>query len=500
VSARERFEDALRVRGLLVKGNRAQCPAHEDRNPSLAIGDRRDGKGIVVKCHAGCETVDVLAAVDMMLRDTFDDDQMRNAYSDNTTYIYPGGRRVHRKPNKDFPQSGNKQDCSLFHADLIGDAETVYVPEGEKDVLAIEAVGGVAVCSAMGAGKADRFDWSPLRGKNAIIVADKDKEGRKHARQVADLLDGIAESVGIVEAAVGKDAADHIAAGMGLDEFVPVAQAEPTTWEAFDLGPWLTGQHQSPQPSVGISRSDGQKVIYPGREHAVVGETESGKSWFALGCVAPELRMGRDVVYIHYEESDPGSTIERHLLLGVPHYEIAAHLRFVAPARAVHTEWLAALLDQPPILVVHDGVNEAMSLHNADIMAADGAATFRRRLIQPCLRVGAATLACDHVPKNVEGRGRDAYGSVHKGNALDGARIVLENVEPFGRGLRGVSHVFVTKDRPGQLRAHGKPTKLPGKTYFGTLVVDGDPTSGPDFLCFYAPKDEDNEDPRTKTR
>ena len=58
---------------------------------------------------------------------------------------------------------------------------------------------------------------------------------------------------------------------------------------------------------------------------------------------------------------------------------------------------------------------------------------------------------------------RDAYGNVHKGNALDGARIMLENVEPFGRRMRGVSHVYVTKDRPGHLRSHGRPTKNPAE-------------------------------------
>jgi hypothetical protein len=51
--------------------------------------------------------------------------------------------------------------------------------------------------------------------------------------------------------------------------------------------------------------------------------------------------------------------------------------------------------------------------------------------------------------------------------------ISLENVAPFGRGARGASHVYVMKDRPGHLRRHGKPTKLPGKTYIGTLIVDG---------------------------
>ena len=267
-----------------------------------------------------------------------------------------------------------------------------------------------------------------------------------------------------------------------------------TTWEAIDLGPWLAGGIQQPHPDTGIVRTDGQRILYPGREHAVLGETESGKSWLALGCVAAELAAGHRVLYIHYEESEPASTIERLQLLGITPDSMTERLRFVGPSRPVRAGWLAALLVPAPTLVVHDGVNEGMSLHGADIMAADGASKFRRNLILPCLRAGAATLSCDHVPKNVEGRGRDAYGSVHKGNAIDGARIVLENVKPFGRGMRGVSYVFISKDRPGQLRAHGKPTKQPGKTFYGTLVVDADLTGTADFrLSFFAPKDDDAE-------
>jgi hypothetical protein len=241
---------------------------------------------------------------------------------------------------------------------------------------------------------------------------------------------------------------------------------EPTTWEPLDLGPWMNGEINQPEPSLGIARSDGLRLIYPGREHAILGETESGKTWLALGCVAAELTVGNHVVYIHYEEGDPGSTIERLLLLDVDPAMITKRLRFVAPARAARTEWITALLNPAPTLVIHDGVNEAMSLHGADIMAADGASIFRRRLVVPFLRAGAATIACDHLPKDRDGRShRDAYGSVHKGNTLDGARVLLENVAPFGRRMRGVSYAFVTKDRPGQLRAHGR--QAAGENVYG---------------------------------
>ena len=87
---------------------------------------------------------------------------------------------------------------------------------------------------------------------------------------------------------------------------------DPTTWEPIDLTPWLNGEIEPPpEPSLGIARSDGLRLIYPGREHALVGETECGKTWLALGCVAAELTAANHVVYIHYEEGDPGSTLER---------------------------------------------------------------------------------------------------------------------------------------------------------------------------------------------
>ena len=265
----------------------------------------------------------------------------------------------------------------------------------------------------------------------------------------------------------------------------------PTTWEPIDLGPYLRGEIKRAEPTIGAVRTDGQRFIYPELEHAVLGETESGKTWLALACVAAELTAGHRVVYLHYEEPDATSTVERLRLLGVPPDLILDLLTFVAPMRPVRSGWLAELLALAPKLVVHDGVNEAMSLHGKDVLGVEGASGFRRLLVTPFLVIGAATLACDHVPKNSDGRSRDAYGTVHKGNTINGARLMLENVEPFGEGLRGVSHVFVTKDRPGRLRRHGKPSKLPGKTFFGTLVVDDGPTSGADFLGFYAPTDDE---------
>jgi putative DNA primase/helicase len=40
----------------------ARCPAHDDRDPSLSIMDADDGK-VLVRCHAGCDQKQVIAAI-----------------------------------------------------------------------------------------------------------------------------------------------------------------------------------------------------------------------------------------------------------------------------------------------------------------------------------------------------------------------------------------------------------------------------------------------------
>src|SRR5262249_24021292 len=40
----------------------ARCPAHQDRDPSPAITDAKDGR-VLVRCHAGCDQRDVIEAL-----------------------------------------------------------------------------------------------------------------------------------------------------------------------------------------------------------------------------------------------------------------------------------------------------------------------------------------------------------------------------------------------------------------------------------------------------
>jgi hypothetical protein len=523
VSAYDVIIDALRAGGCRViergAGHAsAQCPVtghgqgNGDLHPSLSIYPRKDGNGMRVCCQAGCPDTEVLAALGLTVRDLFDEPKIRNALNPNTSYRYPNGDTKQRRgTGKDkkmtWAKKGQNGGGLLYGVETLTAADqTVYLHEGESAAKALRAMG----CAAVSTGGAERrCDMTPLRGRDVIAVVDRDQSGLKWAHRIRAELSGAA-SLQFVQAAVNADradAVDHVAADLSLAELVPLQLDDSDeddvpgkSWAPINLAPYLAGEIKPlPPPSVGIHRDDGQQLLYAACEHAVVGPTESAKTWLALACVKAELDAGHRVLYIHYEEPGPESTIERLRMLGVTNQQMLDLLVFVAPHEAIRKERREVLLTPPPSLVIHDGVNEAMSLHADEIEKAGGAAAFRRRLIVPFLRVGAATLACDHVPINTDPSRRDAYGSVHKGNVLTGARIGLENVEPFGRGLRGVSKVFVTKDRPGYLRAAGRPDNGgAGKTFVGMLVGDDSDPYRPFSLMFYGPKEkpEPGEDPQ----
>lgn len=196
----------------------ALCPAHEDHHPSLSL---RGIEGqVLVYCHAGCTNDDVLAALNLTMRDLYDEPI-------GATYTYEDGRRVHRTPDKRFRQSGATTGTAQLYmlskvVEAVALGQIVYLCEGEKDVLALESVGVVATTAPGGATNFGRVDATPLAGATVVAVVDKDEAGQKWVVQVRKALDSKAGALVFVHAVVGKDAADHIAAGYGVAEFVPV--------------------------------------------------------------------------------------------------------------------------------------------------------------------------------------------------------------------------------------------------------------------------------------
>jgi len=246
------------------------------------------------------------------------------------------------------------------------------------------------------------------------------------------------------------------------------------SWQRVDLTDVLSGRYSPPAPTVG-ARSDGVGLFYPGRLHTIASESEGGKTWFALYGTRYELDAGRAVVYLDFED-DEGGIVGRLLALGADRESIRDRFAYVKPEESIaalgNREDLAAILDQlHPAVVFLDGVTEAMAMHNLEMKDNTDIAVFGALLPRWIANRGPATVALDHVVKDRENRGRYAIGGVHKLNGLNGAAYVLENRTPFTIGGTGRSTVYISKDRPGQLRRHA----LPGReklSWFGDLVIN----------------------------
>jgi len=232
----------------------ARCPApdHDDREASLSVA-RGTEQPVIFKCHAGCARDDILRGLGLTIADVSKPlGQAREEWTPrgDATDVYhytdeSGGLLfdVCRTADKKFPQRRPDPSArSGWRWNLTGvrrvpyrlpaliaavaSGATVFIAEGEKDVHAIERAGGVATCNPGGAGKWRQAYDAWLAGANVIIVADRDEAGRKHALAIATGLRAVAASVQVVEPLDGKDAADHLAAGHGLDTFTPVS-SEP---------------------------------------------------------------------------------------------------------------------------------------------------------------------------------------------------------------------------------------------------------------------------------
>jgi hypothetical protein len=265
------------------KGWSARCPAHEDRQPSLSISEGDDGRALV-KCHAGCETEAICAALGLRLADLMPPTDRRGMNNVNVN----GNRQKPKKQSKpltdkakgklfasaddavralersrgprtamwtyhnvtgdelavvmrwDLPDGkkeflpvtreadgwrivGMPEPRPLYRLPDLSGASRVYVCEGEKAADAVRSLGLVATTSAHGCESPGKTDWSPLAGKEVIILPDNDKAGQDYAEAVAGLLSEFSPSpniklVELPELPEKGDAADFVAAQAGTDK------------------------------------------------------------------------------------------------------------------------------------------------------------------------------------------------------------------------------------------------------------------------------------------
>ena len=226
----------------------------------------------------------------------------------------------------------------------------------------------------------------------------------------------------------------------------------------------LTGAIEEAAPEF-LARNDGHRLFYKGKINALLGESESGKTWVALHAVAQALQVALKVIYIDFEDSGKG-ILSRLRALGLEDEKLM-NLTYANPDQNLtldeRIDLVDALMEIQPELIVVDGVNAAMTLMNLDLTSNRDATFFSQQLLKPLALSGAGVITIDHVTKSKEGRGNYAIGAQAKRADINGAAIMVEVVQPFGRGMTGELILKVTKDRPGRVREVSKEAKYAGR-------------------------------------
>lgn len=283
--------------------------------------------------------------------------------------------------------------------------------------------------------------------------------------------DEIDDDVVVVDLPSGSPPADTTAGTDSADGI----QRERSTWWPVDLDDVLSGKLSEPAPVV-LARTDGEKLFYAGKVNALLGESESGKSWVALMTCKEVLENDGDVLYLDFEDSAAG-IVGRLLALGVDGDTIREHFQYSNPEESLNPiaqiDLAELMIDRDFSLVVVDGVNAAMTLFGFDMISNPDCIKFSQILLKPLARRGAAVVAIDHVSKSREGRGKGGIGGQAKRAMMTGCALFVDPQEPFGKGLNGRLKLTIDKDRAGHVRGIATSGKE-----VGMVFLDSDAETG----------------------
>lgn len=238
----------------------SRCPGHDDRRPSLSIAEGRDGC-VLLTCHAGCTLDAICDALGIKKFELFPDrgdgytpiakacpnrgvtnyptaddavaalERRLGTRSALWIYCNAAGEQVGAVVRWDRPDGKDIRPIArrgsrwvigampsprpLYRLPDLAGARRVYLTEGEKCADVLRALGLNATTSAGGAKAARKTDWTPLAGKEVVLMPDNDDAGARYADDVASILTTLtpAAAVKIVELpglAPAGDAVDYI--------------------------------------------------------------------------------------------------------------------------------------------------------------------------------------------------------------------------------------------------------------------------------------------------
>jgi hypothetical protein len=225
-----------------------------------------------------------------------------------------------------------------------------------------------------------------------------------------------------------------------------------TTWHTATLGETMHDPDHQQTPTH-LQRDDGQALFYPGHVNGLLGESESGKGWVSLYGAGQALAGGETVLLLDFEDT-PEAIHQRMVQMGYTDEQLTrfhyAHPDEPLTGPAVAD--FAAIVAHRYGMIIVDGVNAAMTLLGMELNDNTDATRFATLVLRPLAASGACVVTVDHVPKNLEARGKGGIGAQAKRAMLDGCALTVTVAEPFGVGQSGTLHLTVDKDRHGHIR------------------------------------------------
>ena len=245
----------------------AKCPAHEDRRASLSIGQGDNGRWLLT-CHAGCSLDAILAAVNLETSDLFPQKGNGPGRHIVATYDYRDVRgelqyQVVRYEPKDFRQRRpdgnggwiwNTRGVAplVYRRQELQGREAAIVPEGEKDVDRLWALGLPGTCNSGGAGKWKQVHTEQLVAagvKRVVVIPDADTPGQTHGQVVARSCVATGLAVKIMPLPDGvKDVSAYLDAGGTKTDVLTVIKDAPL---------YEPSQAESPDPDDRREREPG---------------------------------------------------------------------------------------------------------------------------------------------------------------------------------------------------------------------------------------------------
>lgn len=250
-------------------------------------------------------------------------------------------------------------------------------------------------------------------------------------------------------------------------------QGAADSWKRQQIADLFDEEQQ--EPEVGAfdldDTSNGGHLFYAGKVNEIHGPSESGKSMVLLAVAAQEMRAGRNVAMVDYE--DDGKSIVNRLrwVFGLTRDLIERHFYYFNPETPLGDEGLDELKGASDAsLFIIDAVTEAMSVEGLDGRNENEVATWYNLLPKKIASWGPAVVVVDHVGK---GDSTAQIGSQHKKSGITGVSYTAEPVFPFTRGGRGKLLLKVAKDRPGGVRAAALPQGEGRQHWRGEFTIDG---------------------------